>query len=177
LRTPAIRGQNTTNPKQTHALLQGRLSAAAKLNDQLADIYKERAQIEAAYVSALQKLQSKRGGGGGVARDTLGSFSSVWEAIWGEVQEVSVLLGARRELDAALDEKQGEARKEPKLTSSPPVWPVAPDQAVQVHSNLERKMKDEVETPLRSMAVKGEWGKQGTVRPARPRRVGWPTLV
>lgn len=24
-------------------------------------------------------------------------------------------------------------------------------------------MKDEVETPLRSMAVKGEWGKQGTV--------------
>ena len=46
-----------------------------------------------------------------------------------------------------------------------------------MHSNLERKMKDEVETPLRSMAVKGEWGKQGTVRPARPRRVGWPTLV
>lgn len=26
-------------------------------------------------------------------------------------------------------------------------------------------MKDEVETPLRSMSVKGEWGKQGNVRP------------
>lgn len=70
------------------------------MNDQLADIYKERAQIEATYVSALQKLQSKRGGGGGVARDTLGGFSSVWEAIWGEVQEVSSDTESRRELDA-----------------------------------------------------------------------------
>lgn len=82
--------QNTSNPKQTHALLQGRLAAAAKLNDQIADIFRERAAIEASYVAALQKFQAKRGAGGGVARETLGGLSSVWEAIWGEVQEVSL---------------------------------------------------------------------------------------
>lgn len=83
--------QNTSNPKQTHSLLQTRLSTASKLNDQLADIFRERAAIEATYVSALQKLQAKKGAGGGVAREGLGGFSGVWEAVWGEVQEVRSL--------------------------------------------------------------------------------------
>lgn len=156
--------QNTSNPKQTHTLLQTHLSTASKLNDQLADIFRERAAIEATYVSALQKLQAKKGAGGGVAREGLGGFSGVWEAVWGEVQEVRSLFSLST-VHTYRSEGMGGGWQEAEsswamgLTSTSPL-----EQAIQTHTSLERKMKDEVETPLRSMSVRGDWAKQGTVR-------------
>ncbi|KAL7412054.1 Muniscin C-terminal mu homology domain-containing protein [Mrakia frigida] len=110
---------NGPSPRASHNLLQTRLSAAQKLNESLADVYKERAAIEQQYVASLQKLQSKRGPSGGVgARGELGGLGNVWEMVWGEVAETA-----------------------------------------SAHSNLEKKMRDEVEAPLRKMGNKGDWGK------------------
>lgn len=85
--------QNHPSPKTSHSTLQARLTSASKLNDSLADVFKERAAIEQTYVAALQKLQSKRGAGGGVGgaggRGEMGGLGAVWERVWGEVNEVS----------------------------------------------------------------------------------------
>lgn len=83
--------QNTSTPRATFSTLQARLTAAQKTNDTLADVFKERVAIEQAYVASLQKLASKRGQGGGVIRDGLGAFAGVWEKVWNEVNEVSVV--------------------------------------------------------------------------------------
>ncbi|CED85589.1 Predicted proline-serine-threonine phosphatase-interacting protein (PSTPIP) [Phaffia rhodozyma] len=81
---------NASPPRSAHSTLQSRIQLASKQNEQMADIFRERAAIETQYIASLQKFQTKRGGGGGINRDGLGGFAGVWEKVWGEVQETMV---------------------------------------------------------------------------------------
>ncbi|KAI8383993.1 hypothetical protein BD560DRAFT_384530 [Blakeslea trispora] len=75
-------------PKVGFDSCQSRLASALKLNDELADYFRERAQIEDTYAKNIAKLTRKNYISN---KSTLGTFLPLWEALQAELDELSTI--------------------------------------------------------------------------------------
>ncbi|CAG8595130.1 17610_t:CDS:10 [Dentiscutata erythropus] len=94
-------------PKHSFDVVQLRLRRAKALNQEIADYFKERAIIEDNYVRSLQKLANKTPL---IDKSNLGSFASVWNAIFSELNDIvsihaSLYVMMNEEIDHPLREQ------------------------------------------------------------------------
>ncbi|KAI8981401.1 Muniscin C-terminal mu homology domain-containing protein [Pilobolus umbonatus] len=76
--------------KPSHALktVNHRLQTAIKVNDELAEYFRERAQIEDVYAKSMSRLSKKQYI---LDKDTLGQFSPTWDTIHNELSSLAAI--------------------------------------------------------------------------------------